>query len=110
MLNDSLSTDTEITVVDREDTATGESTKLYYSIFLMSILFKGNVDYISGPYTVTVAAGETRARLHMQVKDDDIVEDEENFDLIIDNASLPRAISIGNPFQARVTIVDDDRE
>ena len=52
----------------------------------------------------------TSVRVHYTIKDDNIVEDDETFSLIIDPSSLPRSVSIGNPGEATVTIVDDDRE
>ena len=44
------------------------------------------------------------------ISDDSIFEDNENFILIINSSSLPSDVNVGNPGQAIVTIVDDDRK
>jgi len=49
-------------------------------------------------------------RVYYAIRDDNIVEDDETFSLIIDPSSLPRSVSIGSPGEATVTIKNDDRE
>ena len=68
------------------------------------------MDYDSGPYTVTFPAGETRIPFNVTINDDDIYEGNETFMLTIDETSLPGGVVRGNPGQATVTIVDDDRK
>ena len=68
------------------------------------------MDYGSGPYTVTFPAGETSASFDIPINDDDILEVNEDFMLTIDPSSLPTGGTVGNPGQATVTIVDDDRK
>ena len=63
---------------------------------------------MSGPYTVMFTAGMTTAPVDVQIVDDDISENTENFVLVIDQSSLPNRVSVGNPDQVTVTIVDDD--
>ena len=46
------------------------------------------MDYDSGPYTVTFAAGETIVTFNIPITDDDILEGNENFTLIINSSSL----------------------
>ena len=73
----------------------------------------GNLDYriSSTRRTVTFSAGSTRAQyLGYQVLDDAVVERDETFDLIIDNSTLPNGVSLGDPCQVTVTILDDDSE
>ena len=68
------------------------------------------MDYGSGPYTVTFPAGTTTVPLDIPINDDDIYEINENFTLTINSSSLPTGVTVGNPGQATVTIVDDDRK
>ena len=68
------------------------------------------MDYTSGPYTVTFPAGQTTATFDVPINDDDILEGNENFILTIDPSSLPSDVSVGDPDQATVTIVDNDRK
>ena len=68
------------------------------------------MDYTSGPYTVTFPAGLTMVAFDVPITDDTILEVNENFMLSIDEASLPFGITHGNPPEATVTIVDDDRK
>lgn len=42
------------------------------------------------------------------ISDDYVLEEDEIFYLTIDSSSLPNDITAGSPFQATVTITDDD--
>jgi len=68
------------------------------------------VDYNSGLYTVTIPAGMTSATFDVPITDDDIYEGNENFMLTIDESTLPLNVRRGDPGEAMVTIVDDDRK
>ena len=68
------------------------------------------MDYTSGPYTVTFPAGQTTATFNVPINDDDILEGNENFMLAINETTLPDDVTHGNPGEATVTIVDDDRK
>ena len=68
------------------------------------------MDYTSGPYTVTFAAGQTTATFDVPINDDNIYEGNEDFILNIDGASLPTGVTAGSPDEATVTIVDNDRK
>ena len=68
------------------------------------------MDYTSGPYPVLFRAGETSVTFDVPITDDSILEDNENFMLTIDQSSLPGYVFCGNPDEATVTIVDDDRK
>jgi len=70
----------------------------------------GGVDYNSGPYTVTFPAGMTRVPFDVPIIDDNTFEGNETFMLTIDSSSLPSYITAGDPDEATVTIVDDDRK
>ena len=66
------------------------------------------MDYNSGPYTVTIPAGQTNATFDIGIINDTVREGNENFMLTINSSSLPGGVTPGNPDIATVTIVDDD--
>ena len=68
------------------------------------------MDYTSGPYTVTIPAGQTTATFNVPITDDMILEGDEDFMLTIDSSSLPNGVTRGDPGEATVTIEDDDRK
>ena len=68
------------------------------------------MDYSSGPYTVIFAAGVTMVAFDVPVNDDNILEGNENFMLTINSSSLPSNVTVGDPGEATVTIVDNDRK
>ena len=68
------------------------------------------MDYTSGPYTVTFPVGETSVTFDVPINDDSILEGNETFMLTIDSSSLPSYVTAGDPDEATVTIVDDDRK
>ena len=72
--------------------------------------YKGNDDYGPGTYTVTFPAGEMDVTFDVPIVNDSILEGNEDFILVIDQASLPNRIILGIPGLATVTIVDDDSE
>ena len=61
-------------------------------------------DYNPGPFSVTFPAGTTEISFNISIKDDKILEDNEDFLLKI-KPSVPPVGTIG---EATVTIVDDD--
>ena len=50
----------------------------------------------------------TRVLFNISLYDDDVVEDKENFNLIIDTSSLPNGIITDNPSRAIMIIRNDD--
>ena len=66
------------------------------------------MDYTSGPYTVTIPAGQTTATFNVPITDDMILEGNENFMLTINETSLPINVTHDTPSEATVTIVNDD--
>ena len=66
------------------------------------------MDYTSGPYTVTIPAGQTTATFNISINDDDEVEGDEDFTLTINGTSLPTNVTRGTTGEATVTIVNDD--
>ena len=70
----------------------------------------GGVDYDSGPFDITFPAGETLAVFNVTINDDNIVEGNEKFTLSIDPSSLPSGVTVINPNQTAVNIIDNDCE
>ena len=57
-----------------------------------------------------IPAGATSAIFVLAPTDDNICEDDEIFNLEIDESSLPAGCVVGDPASTMVTIVDDDGE
>ena len=70
----------------------------------------GGIDYVSGPYTVTFSAGKTEVSFDVTVTDDRLLESNERFQLSINSSSLPNRVTVDNPREVTVTIVDNDRK
>ena len=68
----------------------------------------GGTDYNSGPFTATIMAGSDRTSFNVSITDDDIVEENEDFIVIIDMSSLPNDFILGSVSQATVVITDED--
>ena len=68
----------------------------------------GHSDYVAGPYTVKFNAEVTEVSFNVSIHDDNILEKTETFSLAINHSSLPNNVTVGDPGQATVTIVDDD--
>ena len=64
------------------------------------------MDYDSGPYSVTFVAGQTTFTFDVSISNDNILEGNENFILNINPSSPPTDVTVGNPGQATVTIVE----
>ena len=70
--------------------------------------YVGDTDYKSGPYAVQFNAGDSQALFNVSINDDKILECNETFNLTINASSLPSSITVDNPGQTTVTIVDND--
>ena len=70
----------------------------------------GGFDYISGPYIVRFPAGVTNVSFDVPIRDDNILESDEVFNLTIDPSSLRRRVTVSDPSQAVVTIIDNESE
>ena len=82
---------------------------LYLNIIFITTKYAiGNEDYSSGPFVVTIPAGQTSASFDIAITDDNLMENNKSFNVIIDPSSLPSIVTVGMPGQATVTIVDDD--
>ena len=65
-------------------------------------------DYSPGPYSVRFPAGITSSFLYISITDDNILEGNEYFNILIDLSSLITGITVGNVDRATVTISDAD--
>lgn len=72
------------------------------------LLFYNATDYGAGPYTVQFSRGDTMASFQVGIVDDINPEVNETFILAINSSLITdcSGISVGNPNQARVTILD----
>ena len=68
----------------------------------------GGVDYGSGPFTVIIPAGDISVPFDVPIINDNVLEANESFNLTINSSSLPNRVTVTNPYQATVTIVDND--
>ena len=71
-------------------------------------MFLGDNDYQFGPYPVKFGAEMTNASFNVSIKNNNVLEFDENFELLINTSSLPSDVTVGIPARATVTIVDDD--
>ena len=55
-----------------------------------------------------IPAGQTMVPFDIGIVNDDILEGNEEFDIVVIGATLPDRVTRGNPSRATVTIVDDD--
>ena len=65
-------------------------------------------DYSAGPYNVTMPAGFTETSYDITILDDNVLEENETFYLLINPSTLPRSVTVGDINQAGITIINDD--
>lgn len=70
--------------------------------------FTEDDDYISGPYRITIPAGQTEVPFNISLPNDDMSEENKEFDLVIVIRSLIDRFIRGRINRARITIMDDD--
>ena len=63
------------------------------------------MDYDSGPYNVTIPAGEINSTLNITIKDDDMSEGNETFMISITSSTYVTCV---DHCQATLTILDND--
>ena len=96
-----------IQVFSTDGSATGKSIDYLMYHFIMKYIGQG-IDYTSGPYSVQFNDGDVRASFNVSINNDNILEGNEVFNLIVNASSLPSTVSVGDPGQTTVTIVDND--
>ena len=69
----------------------------------------GGGDYTIGPYDVMIPAGSTKIPFDVLIIGDKILEQDEQFRLVIFNPLLDR-VTVNHPNQSIVTIMDNDRK
>ena len=72
------------------------------------IITGGGGDYVSGPYDVTLFAGNTTASFDIGIINDTILENNEKFAVAINPSSLPSSVHITDPSNVTITIMDDE--
>ena len=109
-LSQSLPNDVTINITDQAGTATGKLINVSTSSVLMTIVLSAGKDYRSRIHPVTFTKGSKSISFPLLIYplDDEIVEEDETFNITIDSASLPNGVSLGDPCIAIVTIKDDD--
>ena len=109
-LSNPSSFDITVEVFNINITALGKHsiTMISCGIILTYNVTGGGIDYNSGPYPVTFPAGETVAYFNVSIRDDDVLEGNEKFNVTINATSLPTQVIVSDPNQATVTVVDDD--
>ena len=79
----------------------------HHLVFLYYHTYVGD-DYESGPFNVTIPAGEINVPFNVLLTDDIIFESHELFSLTIDPSSLPSAVFLQSDCMLTVLIIDDD--
>ena len=70
------------------------------------IKITGGSDYVSGPFNVTIFAGQTNVSFPVPITNDDIYEQNEEFILTIDQSSTLSGVLIGSSNTTTVVIMD----
>lgn len=94
-LNKAINRDVTAHIITQDGTAIGGDMR------------QGGVDYQGGTYTATIPAGLTFGAVFIPLRDDDIPENDETFEILIDSTDLPNVTPSGNT-SATVTIEDRD--
>ena len=108
VLSNPSSTDITVEVFDTNITALGKCSCIFDELLKVYCVTGGGVDYASGPYTVIIPAGQISVSFDVPIVDDKILDGNKNFNLTINASSLPSRVTVTNPHQATVTIVDND--
>ena len=88
----------------------GKSLCCLTLVVILVLLYVVDIDYNTGPHSVTFHTGVTRAWCVVDIIDDNLVEGTEHFTVTINPSSLSNNVTIGDPSQATVTIHDNDCE
>lgn len=70
-------------------------------------IFIGGDDYVVGPYSVVIPAGNTHVKFNVSIMDDTTVEPHQSIILMLSD-SVPNTVMPTNPDRATVIIVDND--
>ena len=76
-------------------------------VFFVILHIGDGDDYVSGPYNVTIPAGQTIVSFDISIVDDNIYEQRKQFDVNIEQISTLSGVHIGSSYTATVVITDD---
>ena len=77
-------------------------------IIIILVVCVGGEDYNIGPFDVEFSAGMTRVPFSVTIARDNILEGNETFYLLINQSVLPSEVSLKDPGQTTVIIVDSN--
>ena len=108
LLSNPSSTDITVPIRTSENTAKSKTTNTYKFTTLLYELYNliGGEDYVAAKYSAMFHAGMTVASVDIDIINDDIFEDIENFNVTIMGNILPNGVSRGTIHSATITILD----
>ena len=83
---------------------------VYVRMYVCMYITTVGDDYKTGPFNVTIPAGEISVSFNVSLINDNVFEANESFILTIDSSSLPSGVLVQPDCMTVVTIVDDDGE
>ena len=83
---------------------------VYVRMYVCMYITTVGDDYETGPFNVTIPAGEISVSFNVSLINDNVFEANESFILTIDSSSLPSGVLVQPDCMTVVTIVDDDGE
>ena len=103
----------DFTVTINHDDASATGTTLLYATFTFictnHMICIGGDDYNSGPYNITIPAGETVVPFNVTIINDNINEENETFNLsIAATQNLPEGVHLGENLSVTILIEDND--
>ena len=108
VLNKSVASNVTVKVRTNDNTTIGEHIEPMNNILHISNnITGGGVDYNSGPYNVKFPSEETSVSFNITINNDTLLEDNETFNLIITEESLPKYVILGKINITEVTIVNN---
>ena len=79
------------------------------NLIIMTFIYTGGKDYDSEPIVAKFDVLTTSVSFSVSINEDDMLEANETFNLIIDASTLTNSkITVSDPGQVTVTIVDND--
>ena len=66
-------------------------------------------DYEAGPFSISIPAGKEEESFNISIKDDDVYESDESFELVINRVRLPSRISRAHKYTSTVTILNNEK-
>ena len=82
------------------------SSTSQYNYCTWFVLFNIASDFVDTPVMAIIQPGGTSAIVCIRIMDDSVVERDEKFDVVLQTQG--NGVTVGNPGQTEVVIVDDD--